>query len=182
MTRPLSALRADLYEAHARLTETLTHLDHAHRRLRDNQPGYRTDTTPNPTASGVGVSQPERLHDQLTRDEAHRALNELDRHARLTYQSATVAWSTVLTWGLDTTRRTHRTEPGEEWCISCYRNDRRCEPSSERYKGRCRWCGSFHATYGQDPPLAIIVARHQGRRITEQMIQRALRNRARASA
>ncbi len=64
------------------------------------------------------------------------------------------------------------------WCVSCHRDHKHCEPVSDRYKGLCRWCGSYKGEYGHLPPLALLERRHRGERITQQMVQQHERRKA----
>lgn len=60
----------------------------------------------------------------------------------------------------------------EGWCVSCWRNDKTCNPIALRpnkqpyYKDRCRPCGEWKHEHGQDPPMSILAMRHAGRRVT----------------
>lgn len=93
------------------------------------------------------------------------------------------------------------------WCVSCHRDSGYCEPVSmrpdgtRRYRDYCTWCGTYVAearkqqtavkTKGKKkkaqtehalwPPLALVEARHRGRRITQQMVENAMRPKAKAS-
>lgn len=92
------------------------------------------------------------------------------------------------------------------WCVSCHRDGGYCEPVSmrpdgtRRYRDYCTWCGTYVAearkqtttkTKGKKkktqteqalwPPIALIEARHRGRRITQQMVDNAMRPKAKAS-
>jgi len=69
------------------------------------------------------------------------------------------------------------------WCVSCHRDDRHCEPISENYTSRklCRWCGDFRGAHGFLPPVDILHDRHQGRRITKQRVDEAVRELARSN-
>lgn len=62
--------------------------------------------------------------------------------------------------------------PGEDWCRSCWRDNKHCEPACDRYAGLCRWCGDFRAVHKTDPPMPILRARHRGERITTAMVDR----------
>lgn len=68
----------------------------------------------------------------------------------------------------------------EGWCVSCWRNDRKCEPIAKRptgepyYKDLCRGCGEWKAEHGQVPPLAILVLRHNGRRVSTKDVAKAI--------
>lgn len=73
----------------------------------------------------------------------------------------------------------------EGWCVSCWRNDRTCNPIALRptgepyYKDRCRPCGEWQAEYGQDPPMSILKLRHDGRRVTQADVDEALKGKSR---
>lgn len=63
------------------------------------------------------------------------------------------------------------------YCKSCWRNDKRLEPIQTRrpngaryYKEHCRWCGSFRAEWGIEPPLALVVLRHTYGRVTPEQV------------
>jgi hypothetical protein len=68
----------------------------------------------------------------------------------------------------------------EGWCVSCWRNDKRCEPIALRpsgepyYKDLCRPCGEWKAEHGTVPPLSILRLRHDGRRVTQKDVENAL--------
>ena len=68
----------------------------------------------------------------------------------------------------------------EGWCRSCWRDEQHMTPITLRptgepyYRDRCAWCGEFVAAYGQEPPVAVLRKRHEGRRISEEDIARAL--------
>lgn len=66
--------------------------------------------------------------------------------------------------------------PGDMWCHSCHRDNKHCQPIAERFasKRECNFCGSFRQTYKRLPPLSILDAHHQGRRITTADVMRAL--------
>lgn len=69
------------------------------------------------------------------------------------------------------------------WCVSCHRDDRMCEPVSERYSGKgwCRWCGDWHHAHGFLPPIDILRDRHRGKRISKQRVDEAIRDHNRTS-
>lgn len=77
-----------------------------------------------------------------------------------------------------------------DWCSSCQRDAGYCSPvdrlndgkGTPRYRDKitggllCWWCGQFKASHGGKlPPVSILRARHEGRRITEAMIAAAFR-------
>lgn len=63
------------------------------------------------------------------------------------------------------------------WCTSCWRNDHKHEPISTHYAGTlCRFCAVFKKGHDERlPPIAILELHHQGRNITQQVIDRHLR-------
>lgn len=65
------------------------------------------------------------------------------------------------------------------WCVSCHTDAGFCEPITEDRGVRvfatvCRWCGTFKRTEGVAPPVSLLRARHEGRKITSSMVERAL--------
>lgn len=71
------------------------------------------------------------------------------------------------------------------WCRSCHRDNRYCEPvatrkdGSKRYRDYCNWCGEWAAAHkGQEPPLELVKAKHEGRHITQRMVEQATRKKA----
>lgn len=73
------------------------------------------------------------------------------------------------------------------WCVSCHTDNRFCEPITEDrgvrvYENLCRWCGTFRRTEGVLPPLELLRARHEGRKVTTLMVRRALARRAKGAA
>lgn len=73
------------------------------------------------------------------------------------------------------------TEAPKDWCTSCYRDNRHHEPVGTKrdgtayYEGLCRWCGDFHKAHGVLPTRALLEHRHTGRRVTEKMVEAAIR-------
>ncbi len=60
-------------------------------------------------------------------------------------------------------------------CRSCWRDNRHFEPVyAGVYKDGCRWCSEFLAEYAQLPPRALLVLHHQGRRISQAMVEKAV--------
>jgi hypothetical protein len=57
------------------------------------------------------------------------------------------------------------------WCISCFRAEQHLNPIALRpdgsayYRDRCRACGEWRATNGEDPPLDVLRTRHAGGRV-----------------
>lgn len=74
-------------------------------------------------------------------------------------------------------------DPDDLWCKSCMRDDGYCWPVDDNYRGKklCRWCAEFFNNEGQMPPLSILRLRHQSKRITQQILDKAMPGRRRAS-
>jgi hypothetical protein len=68
---------------------------------------------------------------------------------------------------------------GDDWCRSCWKDNKYCEPVSRRpngsawYKGLCRWCGQASKELGGEPPTWLVERRHRGDRVTAGMMERA---------
>ncbi len=56
-------------------------------------------------------------------------------------------------------------------CASCRRDAGHWQPVDEAGRTYCQFCRKFRGNYGVLPPLPILVARHQGKRITVQMVE-----------
>lgn len=73
------------------------------------------------------------------------------------------------------------TEAPKDWCTSCYRDNQHHEPVSIKrdgtayYDGLCRWCGDFLKAHSVLPTRALLEHRHTGRRVTEKMVEAAIR-------
>jgi hypothetical protein len=70
----------------------------------------------------------------------------------------------------------------DDWCVSCLRvvlkdhkgrSHRLCSP---RYGSQdvCAWCHQWRKEHGSEPPVALLVKRSQGKRITSRDIQEAV--------
>lgn len=174
VSRPLDVIRSEVAEAAARLNEALGRLDGTWRALHAQQPGFPGGGG---SCNSEGGSQPERLHDTYRNDPAIIDLDRLDQAARRALMQATVVYDVATRWGPATMRTTDHDTSGDDWCFSCWRDNRYCEPvANGRYARYCRWCGEFYAAYRVVPPLELIKARHAGRRITTAMVERALTN------
>jgi hypothetical protein len=68
------------------------------------------------------------------------------------------------------------------WCASCWRNDQQMVPIEKDrhglrfYRDYCRWCGEFKARQKIEPPVSLLALRHEGRRITEADVTKALKD------
>ena len=58
------------------------------------------------------------------------------------------------------------------WCVSCARLHKTTHTFAA---DQCRWCYEFKRAEGVLPPLELLDAHHQGKRITEAMVRQALR-------
>jgi hypothetical protein len=62
--------------------------------------------------------------------------------------------------------------PGEDWCLSCWKDAKYHAPvalrpdGTQRFRGLCRWCGEFHQANGFEAPTWLLHLKHQGERIT----------------
>lgn len=60
-----------------------------------------------------------------------------------------------------------------EWCRVCLQTIGKCSP---RYRSDlCRDCYDFHGIYKFDRPAELVRAKHEGQRITQQMVEAAVR-------
>ena len=75
--------------------------------------------------------------------------------------------------------------PGDQWCSSCWRDNRHCEPVTRRtttdgtvgaplVRGLCRWCADFRRAEKMLPPVPLLELRHRGVRITEGQVRKAV--------
>lgn len=113
-----------------------------------------------------------------------RALEEIDRAIDCALGWLDAALNEQLRHAPQSPRRDRVAGPGDLWCVSCWHDDKYCEPISPNYAGRrlCRWCGDFAGTYGQRPPPVLLVHRHADHRITQQMVDDALTEQNRRGA
>jgi hypothetical protein len=154
--------------------EIATRIPAALEMLKAYQRGYPTggDRTGDGTSrtEALGIAPPDAI-DREQRELAHcldRALRALQTAYNITARYARA-------------RRPDRPEPATDddgWCISCLRDSQYLEPTAAgRYAQHCRFCGEWSSAHGQEPPLEILRARHQGKRITTAMADRALAGR-----
>jgi hypothetical protein len=78
------------------------------------------------------------------------------------------------------------------WCKSCYRDGQYMQPIETNrdglryYKDHCRWCGSFKAEWGIEPPVPLLELRHRYGRVTtaqvEQHLPKHLKRRAKKAS
>lgn len=66
-------------------------------------------------------------------------------------------------------------QPGEPMCGSCERINEFAEVFRS---GLCRWCYAFDQQHHRSPPITLVRAHHDGRKITRQMVADAFREEA----
>lgn len=186
-------IQADLEHAHTSLTQILNGVRSALVALNDaNGAGYpsrasgsqpSTATTParSDDEAGVVLTRPEQIMEATLE---HRPDPAAQDRARLeaAARSARIATTTILDV---VTRYQHpmpvRIKPSEaeipdDWCRSCWRDNQHHSPITLRptgepyYEGKCKWCGQFEKAHKRPVPIEILRVRHQGRRVTMQMI------------
>ena len=168
MTRTTPQQAAD---AIAEIEEIAARLRHLEPRLRQratmsDRDGYPTNSGPS-RGNGmqrdpVGVLVALRI-DHPTGDTVRHAHTELvtkvDQARRLLEQAESAG---------------HRALPpatnvADDGCVSCSRLSRWSPIFRSR---RCRWCAYFsYAHGGEDPPAELLRAHHEGRRISERMVE-----------
>ena len=122
-------------------------------------------------------------------DPAAHARRNIERHTRALHQTAQTLLAELARWQPASSDMQHpdsrsATAP-DGWCTSCWRPPvSQHQPVSRRrdgtpyYAGLCKWCGDFKATYARLPPTAVLVHRHSGRNVTQNLIDRHLRRTA----
>lgn len=101
------------------------------------------------------------------------------QHAAITRRIDTLCTPYRLT--PTTARAQALSEAPKDWCTSCYRDGQHHEPVTvdarghHHYDNLCRWCGDFQKEHGTLPPMPVLRARHEGRRVTVQLIERHIR-------
>lgn len=67
-------------------------------------------------------------------------------------------------------------EEGEAGCRSCRRLPKNWSPIHR--SERCRWCYDFWLVEKVDPPTELLIARQEGKRITDRMVRESLGRRS----
>lgn len=168
--RDLAAIREQLVEAAGLIYEAEQRLDAALGSIGSFMPGFRSDTLPVGHSSG-DTSQPEN-YKTISADHAVVANAELRTHARLALASSRSVYNIVRAWATPPPmpKAPNVLDPGD-WCASCLRIAK-CSP---RHRGDlCRWCYDFNRAEHQRPPVKIVRYHHEGRRITQQMVDDAI--------
>jgi hypothetical protein len=173
MTTDLGRAERHAIEIQALAGEIAARLPAALEMLKAYKRGYPTggDGSGDGTSrtEALGISPPDAI-DREERELAHaleRALRELN-----------VAYN--ITARYQRPRRDRK--PGrtivsldDGWCSSCQRDGDHLEPVWDgRYRNLCRWCAEFTLAEGCEPPLSLLRLRHQGKRITADMVDREL--------
>lgn len=171
----LSAAIDELREVLAHWSRTMDNLDEA-------QPGFPASTPGASPSSGPGPAPGDRRHDgvsdivgqMVTRpDEARLARDRLLALVASIGMSAHEAYSLSRTWGFDRQQGRLDIEDAvaDGWC-ECHQRVGLSEPiDPSRYARSCRWCGDFHSAEGRWPSADLLLARHEGKRITRSMIE-----------
>lgn len=113
----------------------------------------------------------------INADNAHLIHAELVKRAKRLLEDA--AWIRDVGAVISRARipRERTDDPGPDWCKSCFRDNGYLRPvalhgdGSVHYKGSCRWCAEAPV---KPPPLDLLRANHEGRRITVEMWERAV--------
>lgn len=157
--------------------------------MRDHQAGQprAQSLTPSTGSSHIDddAERPTGHHDPtgdaaITPDRAAHHQREIRRHLEL----AITHLSQAITIGQSYPSQATEPEdieatPGKEWCRSCWKDRKYCEPITMRpdgqpyYRGLCRWCGAFASREGFEPPTDLVVLKHRGERITTPMVAAA---------
>lgn len=114
-------------------------------------------------------------------DAAEQAISATEKHLRDLYRTAVALsalydeWSPSGMGAVD-----HKDGFSDDWCRSCWRNDKTCTPITKRgngrpfYVGLCKRCGELRAALGmrrtQMPPLELVMLRHAGQPITKKLV------------
>lgn len=162
----LDQLQRHLGEIRTRIDCALTLAPTAWQQLQDNQPGYPTGKDGN----GAADTQPERLATVLDRDSAYRDLIQLQIAAAHAFDAVQTIYDVAGRWGRRPEASTFRGEVPDpsEWCASCLRIGK-CSP---RFRGdECSWCYDYRRSEGEKPPVDLLTAHHEGRKITRRMVR-----------
>lgn len=171
MTDDLGRAERQALEIEALGNEILTRLPAARDMLRAYKRGYPTggDGTGDGTSrtEALGIAPP----DAIDREE-----RELGRSLERALRELNVAYNICARYGSACIPlRPEPVSDDDGWCVSCLRDRNHLEPVwAGRYARLCRWCAEFLLAQGVEPPLALLRARHEGRKITTHMVDKAL--------
>lgn len=151
------------------------------RNLNASLPGFRNAVTGAAPSSGgpgeldedgnpVPYQPTERV--ALNTDGARVDLDRVHKLIDRIHIPVTELYSLAREWGFDPHQAKLDLEDTEhDWCTSCLRIGK-CEPRDRsRYALTCRWCGDFKASEGRSPSADLLLAHHEGKRITRAMIE-----------
>lgn len=195
-------IQADLQHAHATSTIIMDGIDSAIVALHDTiGAGYpskasgatgstvthelvKDPTDPTDRGSYIQLTRPEMIMEGVVMERPDPGAEDLAAlaHHAAAARSALTAAARIIERYQRPTPRNHRTdsEAPDNWCSSCWRNAQHHTPVTLKpksdvpyYAGLCRWCGQFETAHKKLPPLEILKAHHQGKRITMDMIDSA---------
>lgn len=174
MTRPHPIERHAINDA-ATLHEIARRIPQVLANLADNIPdspgastggtGSHNTTSPVEAAHARHLLDDQALADWAELQRLDRALHPLLRR----YLDLTSRWMFTRQLG---SQRHARPTTDEDWCASCLRIDW-FTPRADGRGDRCDWCYRFRLAEGIDPPLALLHARRDGKRITDEMVRHA---------
>ena len=151
----------------------------AFRNLGDALPGFPPSTPGASPSAGqpevddggvVPFTPVERV--ALGHDDARAALARLQRLIDGLRPAVGEVYSLTVQWGYDLNQAKLDLVEGaaDGWCECCLRIQVN-EPINTKYYARtCRWCGDFRTAEGHSPSADLLLAHHDGRRITRTMI------------
>jgi len=169
----LSTIHAELGEVLSAWSRTMANLDEA-------QPGFPSSTPGAAPGSGRSREEdPDEAHllpvERMATEpdaarQAQKRVLQLVESMRI---QAHELYSLSRTWGFDRQQGKLDLEDAvaDGWC-ECHQRVGLNEPiDRDRYARTCRWCGDFAASEGRWPSADLLLARHEGRRITRAMIE-----------
>lgn len=179
-------------QAHLDLTTIVERLPRALNAIHDSLGGYPTRTagatsTTSPVSFlDIETMDPDGPTDRIpltpveaaatTPDPARRDLHNLDTAIRDAAKALEDAHRIVARYTPTQPRRTKADPAPDDWCTSCFRNAGHHTPITLRKSGEpyyadlCKWCGEWRTAHGTLPPVAILRARHEGRKITTRLV------------
>lgn len=192
------SIDADLRDAIAELIDTTNRWPRAHTTMHSQLAGYAATAAGFSEGGGGGaavkLTRPEAVMEAVIAsenfDKSRADLTQAARSAAIIRKEARRILEIAERYNPDDhppTRKkatdTPAADPGDDYCRSCFTDDGYLECVTLRterqggtpyYVGLCKWCGDFRANWKKDPPPAVLRARHQGKRITVQLIERAM--------
>jgi hypothetical protein len=188
-TRTRTAQRAHLAAAWA--PDIAARIDATLRNLEDHAPGFPSTTPGSGSVGGGGSSTSSRTETLalmgIDADDAMRDHAAIVKAVDAMYAAADLLHTLTARWGYRTAgewnplatspqaKATEHESNAGRWC-SHHARHQMAEPVGAKGRGGlCRWCYEFQAEHGTKlPPLDIIVAKAEGRRITQSMVRGSL--------